>query len=118
MVELIDAALAGVYFRMKDSGAASFAPRDQILSFCGGERVLPVKITMRQRPLDLRSSWKCQGRASDWLRTFTEGMRVPRASFETRCGLETAASVLEDETSVPSPWMVEEPSFATMREAP
>lgn len=80
--------------------------------------MLPVKIARRQRPVDLSSSWKCQGRASDWLRTFTEGMRIPRVSFEARNSMDVARVGWEDETSVPSPWVVEEPCLAMRREAP
>ena len=80
--------------------------------------MLPAKMARRQRPVDLRSSWKCHGRASDWLRTFTEGMRMPRVSFEARDSMDVARVVWEEETSVPSPWVVEEPCLATMREAP
>lgn len=80
--------------------------------------MLPAKMARRQRPLDLRSSWKCQGRASDWLRTFTEGMRMPRVSFEASDSVDVADVGWEEETSVPSPWVVEEPCLAMRREAP
>lgn len=75
---------------MNDSGAASWPPRVQIFCFWEAERMLPAKIAMRQRPVDLRSSWKCQGRASDWLRTFTEGMRMPRVRCEARDSCDVA----------------------------
>ena len=80
--------------------------------------MFPVKMARRQRPVDLSNSWKCQGRASDWLRTLTEGMRMPRVSFEARDSEDMAVVVLEEETSVPSPWVVEEPCLATTRESP
>lgn len=80
--------------------------------------MLPVKMARRQRPFDLSSSWKCQGRASDWLRTLTEGMRMPRVSFEARCSWDVADVVLEEETSVPSSCVSGEPCLATRREAP
>jgi hypothetical protein len=80
--------------------------------------MLPVKRAMRQRPLDLRSSWKCQGRASAWLRTLTEGMRMPRVRSEARGSCDVAEVVLGEETSVPSPWVVEELCLATRREGP
>lgn len=43
---------------------------------------------------------------------------MPRLIFDARLSCDVAASVREEETSVPSPWAVEEPCFATMREAP
>ena len=68
----------------------------------------------RQRPLDLRSSWKCQGRASAWLRTLVEGMRMPRVRCEASWAWEMAAVVVDvdDETAVL------EPCLATRREEP
>ena len=80
--------------------------------------MLPVKMARRQRPVDLRSSWNCQGRASAWLRTLVEGMRMPRVRCEASWAWEMAAVVVEDETSVPEPWAVEEPCLATRREEP
>lgn len=49
---------------------------------------------------------------------FTEGMRIPRVSFEARNSMDVARVGWEDETSVPSPWVVEEPCLAMRREAP
>ena len=80
--------------------------------------MFPAKMAMRQRPLDLRSSWKCQGRASAWLRTLTEGMRMPSVRFDAKDSCDVAAVVSGEETSVPSPWEMGEPCLAMRREGP
>ena len=43
---------------------------------------------------------------------------MPRVRCEASWAWEMAAVVVEDETSVPEPWAVEEPCLATRREEP
>lgn len=83
----------GVNFRIKEVGLESFSLRlRRRLWEVGEERMSPGKIRMRQRPLEGRSSWRCQGRASDWLRTLKEGIRIPMVMLVAREGLLCASS--------------------------